>query len=63
MLNTDQPDFYNNFRNEIEKYINQHKILAGDFNCVLKQEVDTMNYKKKFNNPKKHCELNKITDI
>lgn len=61
--NTDQPGFYSNLRNEIEKlYINQHIILAGDFNVVLNQELDTMNYKK-LNNPKNQCELNKIIDI
>lgn len=37
-------------------------ILAGDFNVVLNQELDTMNYKK-LNNPKNQCELTKIIDI
>lgn len=61
--NTDQPDFYINLRNEIEKlYINQHIILAGDFNVVLIQELDTMNYKK-INNPKNQRELTKIINI
>lgn len=41
---------------------NQHMILAGDFNVVLNQELDTMNYKK-LNNPKNQCELTKIIDI
>lgn len=43
-------------------YINQHIILAGDFNVVLNQELDTMNYRK-LNHPKHQCELTKIIDI
>ena len=45
-LNTDQPKFYSNFKNEIKKTYSNHIIMARYFNIVMNKNLDTINYKK-----------------
>lgn len=39
----------------------QYVIIGGDFNLVLNQDLDTMNYKR-INNPKAQVEVHKLME-
>ena len=61
--NTDVPEFYSKLLEQIEgAYSFQYIIIGGDFNLVLDQDLDTMNYKKE-NNTKSRQQVLNIMDI
>ena len=61
--NTDVPEFYSQLLEQIEgAYSFQYIIIGGDFNLVLDQDLDTMNYKKE-NNTKSRQQVLNIMDI
>ena len=40
---TEQPEFYSNLKNEIEKkYSNEYVMIAGKFNVVMNKDFDTL---------------------
>lgn len=60
--NSDTPEFYSQLLGKIEEiYSGQYVIISGDFNLVLNQDLDTMNYKR-INNPKAQVEVHKLME-
>lgn len=60
--NSDTPEFYSQLLGKIEEiYSGQYVIIGGDFNLVLNQDLDTMNYKR-INNPKAQVEVHKLME-
>ena len=49
--NNDSPNFFKQISSCIDDIDNEETIICGDFNCVLKPELDYYNYKS-INNPK-----------
>ena len=49
--NNDSPNFFKQISSYIDDIDNEETIICGDFNCVLKPELDYYNYKS-INNPK-----------
>lgn len=47
--NEDEPDFYENINGCIGKIDTDHIILCGDFNLVIDQNKDTLNYAEEHN--------------
>lgn len=60
--NDDNPQFYVNLLDQLKKFGNEYYVLAGDWNLVLDQDLDTSNYLHN-NNPKAKEEVyNMIAD-
>ena len=61
--NTDVPEFYSQLLEQIEgAHSFQYIIISDDFNLVLDQDLDTMNYKKE-NNTKSRQQVLNLMDI
>ena len=43
--NSDQPDFYSFIIVKIKEFGNTFYLIAGDFNLILQQSLDSYNYK------------------
>ena len=60
-MNGDSPRFYENDAfSKIESWNPHHLIFAGDFNLVMDQDLDTMNYHNVNNPQARHEVIKKI---
>ena len=60
--NNDSPEFFNKVSDIIENFNNQTVIIAGDYNLVQNQSLDTHNYRN-INNPKAKDKVLDLMDM
>ena len=46
LINRDTPEFYSNIGEKLINFANNNVIIVGDWNLLLKPEIDCLNYKK-----------------
>ena len=60
-LNNDNPQFYEQMKQKIEEYQNDHVIICGDWNMIMDVEMDSFNYVK-INNPRARQSVLQLLD-